>query len=293
MYKFLTNFVENKTKSVMKTHYVLLSLACAFFLSTDLNAQFLKKLGKKVENKVENTVINKTSDKAGKETGKAVDNVLEPETDNKKQNREKKTTKKSASKSIPSSYEFDYQYQMTMTTSQGKMSLDYFLKPGASYLGLKMNQGIDMFMVMDGDSNTNYMFMNSGGNKIATATSLNGNDIINSSNNENDYTITDLPPKTILGYKCLGKQMENEEYLIKMYYTTEADVSFNDVFKSSNDQIPDAMKAHFNSAEGALMMYMDMVDKKNKGKRNSSSTMECTLLKPTDFTFNTSGYRAM
>ncbi|WP_188438789.1 DUF4412 domain-containing protein [Planktosalinus lacus] len=277
----------------MKTHYVLLSIVCAFFLSADLNAQFLKKLSKKVENKVENTVINKTSDKAGKETGKAVDKVLEPETDNKKAKNERKASKKSSSKNMPSSYEFEYQYQMTMTTSQGKMNLDYFLKPGASYLGLKMNQGVDMFMVMDGDSNTNYMFMNSGGTKIATATSLNGNDIINSANDENDYTITDLPPKKILGYNCLGKQMENDEYLIKMYYTTEADVSFNDVFKSSNDQIPDAMKAHFNSDEGALMMYMDMVDKKNKGKRNASSTMECTLLKSTDFTFKTSGYQVM
>lgn len=274
----------------MKTPSLFLSLVCAIFLSADVNAQFLKKLGKKVEQKVENTVINKTSNKAGKETGKAVDKVLEPETGNSKEKKQK-TSKKNTSKSLLSSYEFDYQYQMTMTTSQGTMNIDYFLKRGASYLGAKMNQGVDMFMVMDGESNTNYMFMNSGGNKIATATSLSGNDLINSSNNEEEYTITDLPSKTILGYHCLGKQMENEDYLIKMYYTTEAKVSFNEVFSTANDQIPDAMKAHFNSADGALMMYMDLKDKKNKGKRDSSGTMECTLLKPTKFSFSTAGYQ--
>ncbi|MEX0996811.1 MAG: DUF4412 domain-containing protein [Flavobacteriaceae bacterium] len=275
----------------MKTKIILLTVTLFLLAFSDTHAQFLKKLGKKVENKVENTVINKTSNKAGKETGKAVDKVLEPETNNKKDQKKSSTPK--ASKKLPSNYEFDYQYRLTMTTTQGKMDIDYFLKPGASYMGTKMNQGVEMFMVMDGDSNTNYMFMDSGGNKIAMATSLKGNDIINSTNHENDYTITDLPPKTILGYNCIGKQMENDEYLIKMYFTTEAKVSFNDVFQSGNDQIPDAMKAHFNSADGALMMYMDMVDKKNKGKKSSSATMECTLLQPKKFTFSTAGYTVM
>lgn len=268
----------------------LTTIAILFFCGGVVQAQFLKNLGKKVENKVENTIINKTSNKAGKETGKAVDKVLEPEPSEKQ---DKKTSKKTTSKNLPSSYEFEYQYRLTMTTTQGKLDIDYFLKPGASYLGSKMNQGVEMFMVMDSDSNTNYMFMDSGGNKIATATSMNGNEIINASKNDKDYTITDLPPKTILGYKCIGKQMENDEYLIKMYYTTDAGISFNDVFQSGNDQIPDAMKIHFNSAEGALMMYMDMIDKKNKGKKSSSGTMECTLLKQNKFNFNTSGYQLL
>ncbi len=275
----------------MKTKVTILILSIFLLSQANLQAQFLKKLGKKVENKVENTVINKTSNKAGKETGKAVDKVLEPEKNTDKDTKKSKTT--STTKQLRSSYEFDYQYRLTMTTTQGKMDIDYFLKPGASYLGTKMNQGVEMFMIMDSDSNTNYMFMDSGGNKIATATSINGNEIINASKNDNDYTITDLPPKTILGYNCIGKQMENDEYLIKMYYTTKAGISFNDVFQSGNDQIPDAMKAHFNSADGALMMYMDMIDKKNKGKKSSSATMECTLLQPKKFNFSTAGYTMM
>lgn len=275
----------------MKTKVTILILSIFLFSQADLQAQFLKKLGKKVENKVENTVINKTSDKAGKETGKAVDKVLEPENTNKKGTKE--TNKKTASKKLPSSYEFDYQYRLTMTTTQGKMDIDYFLKPNAPYMGTKMNQGVEIFMVMDGDSNTNYMFMNSGGSKIATATSLNGNDIINSSSRDDDYIITDLPPKTILGYNCIGKQMENDEYLIKMYFTTEAKVSFNDVFKSDNDRFPDALKAHFKEGDNTILMYMDMVDKKNKGKKSSSGTMECTLLQPNKFTFSTAGYTLM
>ncbi len=275
----------------MKSSLLPIVLVCVLLFSADTSAQFLERLSQRVENKVENTVINKASNKAGEETGKAVDKVLEPE-----EATNEYTNKSNASatyKKLPSSYEFDYQYRLTMTTTQGKMDIDYFLKPNASFMGTKMNQGIEMFMVMDGDSNTNYMFMNSGGNKIATATSLNGNAIIDSSSRDEDYTITDLPPKTILGYNCIGKQMENDEYLIKMYFTTEAKVSFADVFKNGNDQIPEAMKAHFNSAGGSLIMYMDMVDKKNKGKKSSSSTMECTLLQPNKFTFSTAGYTLM
>jgi len=275
----------------MKRLLPTLIFVCALLFSGNTQAQFLKKLGQKVENRVENTVINKTSDKAARETGKAVDNILEPETNTKSDRRNSNSNQ--ASKKLPANFEFDYQYRMTMTTSQGKMDIDYFLKPGASYLGTKMNQGVEMFMVMDGDSNTNYMFMETGGSKIATATSLKGNDIINSTNHKNDYSITDLPPRTILGYNCIGKQMENDEYLIKMYFTTEAKISFNDVFKSNNENLPDALKAHFKDADGALLMYMDMVDKKNKGEKSSSSTMECTLLQPKKFTFSTAGYTLM
>lgn len=283
----------------MKNPIFTIALISAFLFSTNSQGQFLKKLGKKVEDRVENTVINKTSNKAGKETGKAVDKVLEPETNTEKSTKKtKKTTKKSkknksTSQNFSSSYDFDYQYRLTVTTSKEKMDIDYFLKPNASYMGTKMNQGIEMFMVMDGDANSIYMFMETAGRKIATSTSLGGNDIINSSNRDDDYTITDLPPKTIMGYKCLGKQMENDEYVIEMYYTTEAEVSFNEVFKSNNDQIPDAMKAHLNDVDGGLMMYMDMVDKKNKGKKSTNTTMECTMLEPNNFTFNTDGYTQM
>ncbi len=272
----------------MKTK-IFASVCFAFILlMPDAQAQFLERLTKKVEKKVEQTVINKTADKAAQKTSQSMDKVFEPNLGG------MSSGKKVTPTDVPGSFDFDYHYQMTMTTSQGQIEMDYYLKPNAPYLGVKMNQGMEMFMVMDGEKNINYMFMQSGGSKIGTATSLDASDMTDTDDYDaSDYTVTDLPNKTFLGYDCEGKKMENEDNVIIIYYTNDAEVSFNDVFKTDPERIPDAVKSQFEGAEGALMMYMEMIDKKNKGKKNTTGTMECTLLEPTNFSFNTSGYRFM
>lgn len=254
---------------------------------TQSNAQFMTKLKKSVEDRVEQTLINKTADKAADKASSGLDKLFDPKFSF------GNSGKKVNAENLPSSYQFDYQYRMTMTTKQGEMEMDYLLKPGATYLGIKMNMGTEMFMVMDGEQNINYMFMNVGESKIGTATSINGNDLIEDGDHENDYTITDLPNRTFLGYDCMGKKMENDENVISMYYTTEAEVSFSDVFKTDTERFPEAIRSHFKDGEGALMMYLEMEDKVNKGKKNTSATMECTVLQPSSFTFNTAGYKFM
>ena len=53
---------------------------CLLFVgfSTQVNAQFWKKLKKNVERRVEETVINKTEDKAAEQTEKAMEEILNP-----------------------------------------------------------------------------------------------------------------------------------------------------------------------------------------------------------------------
>lgn len=263
------------------------------FFGSPVHAQFLNKLKKSIEDKVEQTVINKTSDKAAQKTDQSLDKVFDAKLGGNKK------TKKITPENVPSSFEFDYQYRLTMTTatSKTKMDMDYFLKPEATYMGVKMNQGQgqEMFMIMDGQTNINYMFIESGNNKIATATSIDGDDITdeNQDYNYDGYTFTDLPDKTFLGYNCKGKKMENDEYIFIMYFTNEAPVTFNDVFKTDTDRIPKAIKNQFKEGENATLMYMEMKDKLNKGKKDKSGTMECTLLEPKSFTFNTNGYKFM
>ncbi len=225
----------------------LLLILSITFLSTgfEAEAQFLDRLKKSVEKKVEQTVINKTADKAAQKTSNTMDNVFNPQLGG------GKAGKKVTPTNIPGSFEFEYLYRMTMTTNQGAMDIDYYLKPGATYMGAKMNAGMDMFMIMDGHENITYMFMESGGNKIGTATSV---DLSNMPEDDmNDYTITDLPNKTFMGYNCVGKKMENPEYVFIMYFTPDAPVSFNDVFKSNSEQIPPALRKHMQQYEGALM----------------------------------------
>ncbi len=269
----------------MKTPFKLFITVCFFVFSTTGQAQFLEKLKNKVEKRVEQTVINKTADKAAQKTSKTMDKVFDPQLGGGKKG------KKVTPQNVPSTFEFDYQYRLTMTTKEGNLDIDYFLKPGATYMGSKVSAGPEMFMVLDGHSNITYMFMESGGNKIATATLIDLSDI--PEDNEFDmssFTITDLPNKTFLGYDCIGKKMENDDYTFIMYFTPDGPVSFNDVFPSNSDQFPPALRNQLQQYEGATMMFMDMKDKKNKGKKNTSGTMECTLLEKTNFNFNTTGY---
>lgn len=272
----------------MKKYIFLLS--SFFFLTgiSNVNAQFLGKLKKKVEQRVEQTVINKTADKAAQKTSKTMDKVFNPNLGGGKKG------KKVTPQNLPSNFDFEYQYRLTMTTKEGAMDLDYFLKPGATYLGSKMSTGLEMFMVMDGHENITYMFMESSGNKIATATQIDLSDIEEDEDFDmSSFTVTDMPNKTFLGYDCIGKKMENDDYTFIIYFTPDGPVSFNDVFPSNSDQFPPALRNQMEQYEGSLMMYMDMKDKKNKGKKNTSGTMECTLIEQTNFNFSTAGYTFM
>lgn len=272
----------------MKTKMVIAGLMLSMVCAPTVNAQFLSKLKKKVEQQVEQTVINKTANKAAEQASKGLDKVFDPQIGGGKRG------KKITPQNVPANFDFTYKYQLTLSTDKGNMKMNYLLKPGASYLGMRMDIGSEMFMVMDGGENINYMFINSGGNKICTATAIDvSEEFDDDMNNLENYTITQLPNKTYMGFDCQGMQMENEEYTFIMYYTNEAEISFNDVFKGDPDRIPSALKSHFNENQNALMMYMDMKDKKNKGKKNTSGTMECTLLEPSNFDFNTSGYQIM
>src|SRR5690606_35128165 len=178
-------------------------IVIALLYAGTMQSQFLEKLKDKVEKKVEQTVVNKTADKAAQKTSKTMDKIFDPKLGG------NKTGKKVIPQNVPSQFSFDYQYRLTMTTSQGKIDIDYFLKPGATYLGSKMNMGMEMFMVMDGQLNLNYMIMESSGNKMATATQPDLSGIEEDEEYDmRSFTITHLPNRTWLGYNCPEKKME-------------------------------------------------------------------------------------
>lgn len=264
-----------------------LMLCMVAYLPTQ--AQFLKKLGKKVSDAAENTTTDKSANKTSDGVGKGFDGIFSSK---------KKKKKGSPDVSKPDNrYKFDYHYQMEMTTDNNTATMDYYFKPNTDYAGMAMTQsGMNIFMVFDYKKEAAYSFMKMEGRKMFTSTALDmdtDNDWANNEYTKSDYTVTNLPNKTFLGYSCKGKQVENNEWKFIMYYTTDVKVSFQNILNASKQQEnnPSVLRKYFKDAEDGLMMYMETVDKKHNGR--NSLTMKCVEFEKANHDFNTKGYEPM
>lgn len=272
----------------MKRLIQMTFLALFMVASLPTHAQFLKKLGKKINEAAENTVTKKSANKTSDEVGKGMDGIFSS----------KKRKKGDAKISKPDNqYKFDYHYQMEMKTDKNTAMMDYYFKPHSDYAGMALAQeGMNIFMVFDYKKEVAYSFMKTQGRKMYASTSLDlntDNDWVNDQYTKSDYTVTTLPNKTFLGYSCKGKQIENKEWKFIMYYTTEVAVSFQNILNASkNDNSnPSVLSKYFKDAENGLMMYMDTVDKKHRGK--NSITMKCVDFEKSSHDFSTTDYQAM
>ena len=100
-----------------------------------------------------------------------------------------------------------------------------------------------------------------------------------------------IPGKKILGFNCKGMQASNDEMEMIFYYTTEAKVSFTNIFKTNqNGGMPDVFKDLVKANEKPLLMEMNYKDLKNK---NKTTTMKCIGLNKEPYTFNKSDYKFM
>ena len=241
--------------------------------------QFLEKLKKKVEKKAEDVVLDKSADKTGEEVSKGMDGIFS--STRKKKKRSGKSTQKKAPKN---NYSFDYRYTMQMKSQDHEMNMVYFLAEKGEYMGIKTGpESVGMFLITDANRDMQYTFMNAGGRKIMQSSSIDLSQVPNQEAN-NDYTYTDLPEKTFLGYSCKGKRFENKDYRIDFYYTTEAPVSMVGFGQDKNTRFPEELAM----AENALVMYMKM---KHKRKSKQNMEMRCIDLTKTDFDFSTNGYQ--
>ena len=267
-------------KKILITTAILLS-----FGISQSNAQFLNKLKKRVLDKTEELVIDKTADKAAEKTGKAMDNLLNPDFGKYMSPMGKQID----ISELPASYSFDYRYAMKMSTQDGEVNMDYYLNKTEPYMGMKMSMGEDknmnMSMVFDEGNKTLFTYVN--GMAMATVMDLSDTIDLEEVDMDTDYTFKELPNRTFLGYDCIGREMENDEYKFTIYIAPNMEAGFGNMFKSQHANIPPSMQKFSKEYENGLMMYMEMVDKKNKNKKNSSATMECVAFEPTNLVINT------
>ena len=270
----------------MKTKNLLTIFAVFFLMFHSAEAQFLKKLKKRVEQKVENAVIEKTANKASEKATKSMDKAFETNPFGRGAGKGKADPAL-----VANSYDFTWKYSLKMSTKEGEILFDYYLKPDESYFGFTSAMMENMFNVMDTDKNIMVMFMKSVDNNIGMVTQM-PDDMMSeeSQSNSENFKFETLPNKTINGFLCKGVKGYNSEYEMIMYFTNETEVSFNDMFKSSKTKIPVEFQNYFNPKDKVLMIFMDM---KNLKDKNKSATMECVGLEKVKKTIKKSDYKFM
>jgi hypothetical protein len=284
----------------MKT-ITCMTILFLFVFSGVGEAQILKKIGERAEQAAERTVLNKTEQKTSEKVGKGIDDTVDGKGKSNKRNRNKKADSPEApassvgTSSFADSYNFSYKYVMRVSANQKDMpeaQMTFHLEPKAPYMGMKINQqGVDMFQVIDQQNQVAHSFINVAGNHMASSTNLSGT-ADDDTDDFSGFTITPLPNKTIAGLQCQGIQLENDEWKTIMYFTESAPVSNLMMFNADQgQQFPEELKKFINPNEEKLLMYMDMNDKKNSGRKDRSGTMECILFEEDKFVFQTAPYK--
>lgn len=250
---------------------------------TTVNGQFLKDLKNRTLDRSKDVVIGKTADKAADKTGQAMDKILNPDFGKLMGPGGKKVDMSK----VPDAYHFNYRYALKMTTREGTIDIDYYLSKTEPYMGVKMNMGMEMSMVFDEGNKIMFTYVNG----MATATEMDLSDDANQEDMSmyNDYTFKELPNRRFLDYDCIGREMENADYKFTIYIAPDMEAGFGNMFKSEHANIPQAMKKFSREYENGLMMYMEMLDKKNsnKKKKNTSATVECIAFEPVEMVINT------
>ncbi len=197
---------------------------------------------------------------------------------------------------LPDSYNFDWQLQTEMVLNTKKketMDMTFLIKKGATYQGTKIsspenkNMG-NTIMLFDSNLNTMVMFMDTQGSKFLQMFPI--PDPGNSTEKIDSYKISDLPSKTIIGYNCKGLQFEDDRYIMKIYHTTEADITLANFLNFGGQKkmdFPDIDPKITKQFANGLIMEMDMEDKK-KPKNNisitaKSLTKQQTTIKKKDY----------
>ena len=115
-------------------------------------------------------------------------------------------------------------------------------------------------------------------------------DVADAKDASDQFNFQSLPEKTINGYLCKGVKATNDGYEMIMYFTDEAEISFDDIYKNNNTKIPAQLKDYFNPDDKILMISMDMTDLKNK---KNNAQIECVGLEEVNKTIRKSDYKFM
>ncbi len=184
---------------------------------------------------------------------------------------------------LPDTYVFDWEFKTEIKTPKNDpMKMGYLINSKSKdYFGMEMSskelKGTGtMRMVMDAKQKIMIMFMAMNGQNMAQMTKIPEQ---KSSKKEPKYSFKEIGTKTILGYLCYGMEVENGDYIAKIYFTLDAPVNFSAFSAFSNNKNgpkgfdPALLKV---LEEDAILMEMTATHKK---KSKQSFTMTALSLK--------------
>jgi hypothetical protein len=270
----------------MKKIWLVVVLLVLLFSFDSSQAQ----VWKQIQNAAQKKAVDKASQKTQNQSGETADQSAQVEAAMMSYGKNKVDASV-----VPNSYAFSWKYVMEIKTDEGKaMNADYLLEPDVSYFGFNMGQGQgqNMFMIMDAKNRLTITCFGDGKEKMASASKMpDYSEMVKKDGEHSKFTFKTLPNKTFLGYNCKGIQATNDEYDIIFYFTSEAKVSFGDLYRNQkNNKMPDVIANYFKPGEKALMMDMNMKDLKKKGK---VTTMKCISLEKSAYVFNKADYKFM
>jgi hypothetical protein len=259
---------------------------CLLFSFYQGNAQLLKKLQNRITEKVENVVIESTSDQIANKTSNSLDKLFSADLGSLMQGKNKVDAGR-----VPDVYDFSWIYTLNIQTKEGSMPINYHLEQGQQYFGFNMPGMDNIFIVMDNGRKMTITYMKSEENSMGTAMEMPDDlDTEESGDGSEDFNFQSLDHKVIMGYNCRGVRATNSRYDMVMYFTSEAPVSFNEIYKNDKAKIPAGLKNYFNPNEPVLMMEMQMTDLKNS---KLDATIKCTDLRENAMSVNKSDYKFM
>lgn len=283
----------------MKRNTLFLIVVLSIFWSVPTNAQFLKNLGKKVVNATEKSIEKKAEQKTTQTVDNSMDGIFNSVSSDKKDN--KNDSPSTSDKKPNKNYFFDYLYQLEVQSAENETELNFFINQKENYIGMAMSQGeYNIFSVIDYPQKASYTFMGANNQNFYIYNALDNElldfeDDLGPAAGNHNYTITDLPDKTFLGYNCKGKLIEDKEQKTTIYYTTEASIDMNQIFNSQQQSedtgiFDSGMYKAISEMSKGTIMYIETENKKNK-KENFKMT--CTQLKKVNQNFDTSNYSSI
>lgn len=270
----------------------VLAICAVLFFSlfpTGLQAQVLRELRNRTIERTIDKVIDRTAEKLAEKMATAIMGMLEPNFEEWMQG----TGSSIDPALLPDAYYFHYTYHLQITSREGTIDMEYYLnKNNPGYLGVQINMGGGMFIVMDNNLNANITYINSGDTPMAMAMEAKDTSPAEQETIEDyeGYTFSELPDKVFLGFTCKGRLIENEDHKFIIYVAPNMPATMDNALTPNTAELPPALASTANEFENGLMMFMEITDKNNQRRQNLSGTMECTGYEAFEYSITNSHY---